>query len=94
MSWWMGEAWAFQWSGWAWLSLALQIVVGAFASFLVWMWLLGRYPATMLSSFVFLTPISALLTGALWLNEAPTLGLLVSLTGVIAGIVIVNQCKR
>jgi drug/metabolite transporter (DMT)-like permease len=94
MSWALGEPWKFQWGAWAWFSLAVQSAIGAFASFLIWMWLLGRYPATLLSSFVFLTPISALLTGVLWLNEVPTSGLVVSLTGVILGIVMVNQCKR
>ena len=38
----------------------LQTVVGAFASYLAWMWLLGRYPATRVSVFVFLTPLFAI----------------------------------
>ena len=91
MSWAMGESWAVQWGGWAWLSLALQILVGAFASFLVWMWLLGCYPATLLASFVFLTPVFALIFGSLWLGEPVTPALLVALGGVTTGILLVNK---
>ena len=40
-----------------WASLALQIVVVAFASYLIWFWLITRYPATKLSAFSFLTPL-------------------------------------
>ena len=54
-------------------SVALQTVVGAFASYLAWMWMLGHYPATKISAFVFLTPLFALLFGMLWLGEAVTL---------------------
>jgi EamA-like transporter family len=87
----LGERWPDSLSVFAWVSLGVQVLVGGFASFLVWMWLLGRYPATKLSSFVFLTPVFALLTGSLWLNEPVTLGLLLALFGVGAGIVLVNR---
>ena len=65
--------------------------IGAFASYLVWMWLLGRYPATKLSAFVFFTPVFALLFGAWWLGETITLGLVAALMGVAVGIVLVNR---
>ena len=71
--------------------MALQTVLGAFASYLVWMWLLGRYPATKISVFVFLTPVFALLFGALWLGETVTAHLLAGVALVAAGIVLVNR---
>jgi hypothetical protein len=40
----LGEAWVWHFSPFAIMSLLLQTVVGAFASYLAWMWLLGRYP--------------------------------------------------
>jgi drug/metabolite transporter (DMT)-like permease len=89
----LGERWPDSLSVFAWVSLSLQVVVGGFASFLVWMWLLGRYPATKLSSFVFLTPVFALLTGSIWLQEPVTPGLLLALVGVGVGIVLVNRPK-
>jgi drug/metabolite transporter (DMT)-like permease len=55
------------------------------------MWMLGRYPATKISAFVFLTPVFALLFGTLWLNEPVTLNLIASLSLVAIGIVLVNR---
>ena len=86
----LGEVWVWQFSGFAITSLLLQTVVGAFASYLAWMWMLGRYPATKISVFVFLTPLFALLFGALWLSEPVTQGLLVALGMVAVGIALVN----
>ncbi len=87
----LGERWVWAFSSFAATSLLLQTVVGAFASYLAWMWLLGRYPATKISVFVFLTPIFALLFGALWLKEPVTPSLLLALALVAAGIVLVNR---
>ena len=87
----LGEVWVWQFSPFAMTSLFLQTVVGAFASYLAWMWMLGRYPATKISVFVFLTPLFALLFGALWLKESVTPGLLAALGAVAVGIVLVNR---
>jgi drug/metabolite transporter (DMT)-like permease len=87
----LGEAWTWNYSQFAWVSIAVQTVIGAFASYLAWMWLLTRYPATKLSVFVFLTPVFALVFGALWLQEPVTLGLVLALVLVAVGIVLVNR---
>lgn len=87
----LGEVWQWSFSTFAWGSLLLQTVVGAFASYLAWMWLLGRYPATQVSTFVFLTPLFALVFGALWLKESVTPGLLAALATVAAGIVLMSR---
>ena len=87
----MGEPWDTPWSGFAIGSVVVQTVVGAFASYLAWMWMLGHYPATQISAFVFLTPLFALLFGVLWQGEAVTLPLVMSLTLVAVGIVLVNR---
>ncbi|PIT83902.1 DMT family transporter [Limnohabitans sp. 15K] len=87
----LGEPWGRTWSDFAMGSVALQTVVGAFASYLAWMWMLGHYPATKISAFVFLTPLFALLFGMLWLGETVTLTLLLSLALVAVGIVLVNK---
>jgi drug/metabolite transporter (DMT)-like permease len=87
----LGEPWGGTWSHFAIGSVAVQTVVGAFASYLAWMWMLGRYPATKISAFVFLTPLFALLFGMLWLGEAVTLTLALSLALVAVGIVLVNK---
>ena len=89
----LGERWQVSFSAFAATSLVLQTLVGAFASFLAWMWMLGRYPATKISAFVFLTPLFALLFGALWLHEPVTPSLLAALALVAVGIVLVNRKK-
>jgi drug/metabolite transporter (DMT)-like permease len=87
----LGESWTGTWSSFAMGSVAVQTVVGAFASYLAWMWMLGHYPATKISAFVFLTPLFALLFGMLWLGESVTLTLTLSLALVAVGIVLVNK---
>jgi drug/metabolite transporter (DMT)-like permease len=89
----LGEAWSLHYSAYAWVSLALQTAIGAFASYLAWMWMLRYYPATRLSSFTFLAPLFALLLGVLLLGEHLTPELLVALVAVAAGIVLVNRKK-
>jgi drug/metabolite transporter (DMT)-like permease len=87
----LGETWSLSYSTYAWTSIAVQTVVGAFASYLAWMWLLRHYPATMMSSFTFLTPVFALVFGVALLNEPLTVQLVLALSGVAVGIVLVNR---
>ena len=87
----LGEVWHWQFSAFAIGSLLVQAVLVAFVSYLVWMWMLGRYPATQVSVFVFFTPLFALLFGALWLGEPVTPGLLLALAMVALGFVLVNR---
>lgn len=86
-----GETWPAAWSAGLWGSMFFQSVVVAFASYLVWFWLIRHYPATRLASFTFLTPLFGLLMGWAILGEAITPQLLVALAGVAAGIWLVNR---
>ena len=87
----LGESWGFAYSGYAWFSIGLQTSIGAFASYLAWMWLLRHYPATRISSFTFLTPLFALVFGVVLLSEPLTPRLVLALVGVALGIVLVNR---
>jgi drug/metabolite transporter (DMT)-like permease len=87
----LGETWSLHYSAYAWTSITLQAAVGAFASYLAWMWLLRHYPATQMSSFTFLTPVFALVAGVVLLGEPLTLQLVLALCGVAVGIVLVNR---
>jgi drug/metabolite transporter (DMT)-like permease len=89
----LGETWSLQYSTYAWVSLGLQTVIGAFASYLAWMWMLRHYPATQLSSFTFLAPLFALVLGVVLLGEKLTVQLVVALAAVAVGIVLVNRKK-
>jgi drug/metabolite transporter (DMT)-like permease len=86
----VGAAWNFRFSGFAISSLLPQTVVGAFASDLAWMWILGHYPATKISVFMFSTPVFSMLICALWLKGPVTLRLVAALARVAGGIVLVN----
>ncbi|MGA0609554.1 DMT family transporter [Caldimonas sp. KR1-144] len=90
-AWWAGEQWP---PAWGWLSIGsvfYQAVIVTFASYLLWFWLLTRYPATRVQSFVFLTPISGLLFAAALLGEPVTWRLVLALVGVVLGITLVNR---
>ena len=87
----LGETWSLSYSAYAWGSIALQTAIGAFASYLTWMWMLRHYPATQMSSFTFLTPVFALVFGVVLLKEPLTLQLMLALCGVAAGIVLVSR---
>jgi drug/metabolite transporter (DMT)-like permease len=63
-------------------------------TYLVWFWLVTRYPASGLSSFTFLTPAFSVLMGALLLGEPLTWKLGLALLLIATGIVLVNRPAR
>lgn len=73
------------------LSLAWQIVIVAFASYLGWFWLISRYPATRLSGFSFLTPLFGMIAGALLLDEPVTKTLALAMLLVAVGLWLINR---
>lgn len=87
----LGETWGFNYSAPVWGSLFLQTAVGAFASYLTWMWMLRHYPATQMATFTFLTPVFALVFGVVLLDEPLTTQLVLALAGVACGIVLVSR---
>jgi drug/metabolite transporter (DMT)-like permease len=72
-------------------SLIFQITIVACASYLVWFALVRIYPASILSTFTFLTPLFSLVFGAVLLGERVSIALVVSLAFVAAGIWLVNR---
>jgi len=74
----------------AWMML-FQIVVVASGVFLAWFWLLGRYKASQVAAFAFLSPVFGVAMGWLWLGETVTAALLAQLALVVAGIVLINR---
>jgi drug/metabolite transporter (DMT)-like permease len=90
-SWLMGERGVIAVTPLAVASLAYQAVIVAFASYLVWFWLLTRYLAARLAVFSFLTPLFGVLFGVAILGEPlrPAFAGAALLVG--AGIVLVNR---
>ena len=63
-------------------------------TYLVWFWLMRRYPASGLASFVFLTPAFAVLLGGLLLDEPLTWKIGLALILIAGGLIIVNRPAR
>lgn len=72
-------------------SLFYQSVLIAFLSYLTWFWLLGRYLASRLSVFSFLTPLFGVAFGVLLMHDAVGPRFAVAALLVLAGIVLVNR---
>jgi drug/metabolite transporter (DMT)-like permease len=86
-----GESWSTELSWLAWESLAFQTIVVAFASYLMWFWLLRHFSATKVSAFSFLTPVFGLFFGSVLLHERLTARILVALLCIATGIYLVNR---
>lgn len=71
--------------------LAYQGIVVAFASYLVWFWLVKVYPVSDISGFTFLTPIFGVLLGGLLLHDPLTAKLLIGGSLVVGGMILVNM---
>lgn len=65
-----------------------QTVIVCFASYLVWFWLLQRYLASRLGVISLLTPVLAVLLGALMLGEKLTVQFLASTLLIVTGIAV------
>jgi drug/metabolite transporter (DMT)-like permease len=72
-------------------SLFYQAVIVTFASYLLWFWLLTRYPATKVQAFVFLSPLFGTLFAHGLLGEPLTASLLGGLAGVALGLALLNR---
>ena len=67
--------------------------IGTF-TYILWFWLVNRYPAAGLSSFAFLTPAFGVLMGGLLLGEPLSAKLFLALGMIAAGLIIVNRPTR
>jgi drug/metabolite transporter (DMT)-like permease len=68
-----------------------QCVLVAFVSYILWFWMIGRYPVSRLTAFTFLSPLFGVLMGALMLSEPVGFMVWIGLGLVGAGIYIVNR---
>jgi drug/metabolite transporter (DMT)-like permease len=75
-------------------SIAYQGIIVAFASYLVWFWLIQVYPVSNISAFTFFTPIFGILLGGLLLQEPLTAKLLIGGGLVTSGMILVNWPDR
>ena len=81
-------------SRFAWAALAYQTVIVAFASYLIWFWLLTRYSPRILSAFTLLTPLFGIAAGATVLHETLSPFLVAAFVLVAIGLSLVNARTR
>jgi drug/metabolite transporter (DMT)-like permease len=87
----MGESGVTALTGPVLASLAYQIVIVAFASYLTWFWLIASYPAGKLAAFSFLTPLFGLVAGGVLLGERISAAMVAAMLLVCFGIYLVNR---
>jgi drug/metabolite transporter (DMT)-like permease len=75
-------------------ALLFQAVFVVAFTYLVWFWLMRRYPASGLASFAFLTPAFSVLLGGVLLGEPLTWKIGLALVLIAAGLAIVNRPAR
>jgi drug/metabolite transporter (DMT)-like permease len=91
---WQGELPALATASWiAYATLIYQSGVVAFATYLIWYWMMTIYPAGKLAAFSFLTPIFGLMAGATLLEEPVSAALIAALILVAGGLFLVNGTK-
>jgi drug/metabolite transporter (DMT)-like permease len=73
------------------VSLAYQVIVVAFASYVIWFWYLAHYPASQVASFVFLSPLFGVAAGAWLLNDHISGTFALALLLIAAGIYVINR---
>lgn len=73
-----------------WASLAFQVLLISFASYLVWFWLLRRYLAAPLGVLSFMTPLFGMAMGVLLLDERLTPEFMAGAVLVLTGLLVVN----
>jgi drug/metabolite transporter (DMT)-like permease len=90
----MGEAGVVRVTPLAVAVMAYQGALVAFASYLVWFWLLTKYYAARLSVLTFMTPLFGVAAGVIFLGERLTPAFVAAALLVAAGIVLVNLPSR
>ena len=71
--------------------LAFQVLAVASMGYLFWFWLMGRYPASGVASFGFLTPVFSVFLGWVMLGEHIGVGVFVGLLMVAMGLILINR---
>ncbi len=72
-------------------ALFYQSVIVAFASYLVWFWMIQRHPVSRLAAFTFMAPLFGVILGGLVLDEPVTVLVWVGLACVAGGVYVVNR---
>jgi len=72
------------------LAFGYQSLGAQFLGYILWFWLIHRFPVSLVASFTFLVPLIGVILSAIFLGESTPLSLWLGLTLVGFGIILVN----
>lgn len=76
------------------LAFGYQSLGAQFLAYIMWFWLIHRYPVSQVASFTFLVPLVGVILSAIFLGEPTPPALWLGLALVGAGIILVNLPKK
>jgi drug/metabolite transporter (DMT)-like permease len=76
------------------LAFGYQSLGAQFVAYILWFWLIHRYPVSLVASFTFLVPLVGVILSAIFLGEPTPPALWLGLGLVAAGIILVNIPKK
>lgn len=92
------ERWALPATGTGWFSLLYLVIAGSLGAFALWSWLVHRWPVTRIAFVSVITPVIALVLGAVVRAEAVNTrswaGTLLVLTGLVLGMTADRRASR
>ncbi|MFB6806064.1 EamA family transporter [Streptomyces sp. NPDC056387] len=92
-----GEHRAMDWAGYStasWLALGYLIVFGSLVAFTAYAWLLQRAPLSLVATYAYVNPVVAVALGALILDEALTVPILVGGAIVVVAVCVIVSTER
>ncbi|GII01660.1 EamA family transporter [Planobispora takensis] len=81
-------------SGRSWAALAYLIVMGSLVAFTSYVWLLGKAPISLVSTYAYVNPVVAVLLGALVLSEPVTGSMIAAGLVIVLGVALVVSTER
>lgn len=81
-------------SGRSWAGLAYLVVMGSLVGFTAYIWLLGKAPISLVSTYAYVNPVVAVVLGAIVLSEPVTGSMVAAGAVIVIGVALVVSTER